>query len=152
MNGDLSAPAGEPSSALDHDDRAVPAAEIDALLKKAEIFSRRLAHRRQALRNLVSITVPVIPVDENERQVDEPFIALSRDVSSTGICVVHPRACYARYVVVELRAPGAESIRLLVEVVRRNRIGRLHEIAGKFLRRAADRPAFEATGGSRASK
>jgi len=151
MNAHSSVPLSERPSDIDCDDRSVPAEEINALLKRVESFSRRLAHRRLSPRNPLSVSVPVIPVDEHEQPVDQPFIALSRDISASGICVINAQSGHAKYLVVELRAPGLKSIRLVVEVLRRKRIGRFYEIAGQFIRRASQQPASGETGQNSAS-
>jgi len=119
----------------------VSSAEVEALLSKLVTKLRPGDDHRKSQRRPVAIAVPVIPVDEEGNPVGAPYLAMSRDISSGGICLIHTRATTSKFLLVELRAPRKESMKLLVEVVRCRSIGRTYEIGGKFLSKITDRPA-----------
>jgi len=116
---------------------------IDALLDKLADSSAPEKENRNSPRRAVSVRLRVIPCNESGEPAGQPFVALTRDLSAGGICLVHTRATNASHVMVVLRAPGLEPMQLVVEVLRCRAIGRFYEIAGRFVSRIVGAPAAE---------
>jgi hypothetical protein len=90
--------------------------------------------RRSAKRHVVIMDVPAVPLDKAMRPAGDPFVAISRNISTTGISLFHTAQIHAPYLALELRDEvKATSIRAAIEVVRCAAKGQLFEIAGKFV-------------------
>ena len=94
--------------------------------------------RRAAPRRSFVAEVPVIPVDDHFRPLGDPFLVLTRDISSRGLSFVHNQAIYTKHLVVELPAGSGKGIQVAVEIVRCRAIGSLYEIGGKFVEKFTD--------------
>lgn len=111
---------------------------LDAILRKLEETAQPGKNNRSAKRYSIAIPVPVVPIDENGTPIDRSFTALSRDISTSGICLQHTRATNAKKLIVVLSIPGTKPASLIVEVVRCRAIGRFYEIAAKFTSRVTE--------------
>ena len=92
---------------------------------------------RSERRYAVSLRVAAAPVDEQLNKIGEEFIAMSRDISSSGIAIYHTRGVSDRFLALELTAASGEKMRVLLQVLRCRPAGLFYEIAGKFVSRIA---------------
>jgi hypothetical protein len=101
--------------------------------------------RRAHLRYPVSMSVRVVPLDDNKRPVAEPFYAvardisiagsfvgLTRDISAGGMSMYHTQPVQEKYLQLELTAPHGELLSTTLEVLRCRKTGPFYEIAGRF--------------------
>ena len=86
--------------------------------------------RREQRRFAVTIRATVIPVDEHMSPVDEPFTAMTLNISQSGLALVHTRAVNHRFLLVELHDPRRTQV--VLEVIRCRHVGRFYDIAGRF--------------------
>lgn len=112
--------------------------QLDSLLNKLRDSHQPGREARGSRRYAVSIPVPVVPIDEDGAPVDRPFNAVSRDISSSGICLLHTRATNAKHLAIVINWAGKKPIRLVVEVIRCRAVGRFYEIAAKFTSRMTE--------------
>ena len=94
--------------------------------------------QRTSVRHALHIPVPVQPMDEDYRFVGEPFLALSSDVSTGGIFLVHTRAVAEPFLAVELSPTEGQKTHLVLEMLRCQPLLRFYEIAGRFGARIVD--------------
>ncbi len=84
-------------------------------------------------RYAVRLRVAAVPVDEDLQKIGEPFVAVSRDISGSGIALYHTRDISERFLALELSAPAGDKTYVLLEVLRCRTVGLFYEIAGKFI-------------------
>ncbi|MGE3314309.1 MAG: PilZ domain-containing protein [Planctomycetaceae bacterium] len=111
---------------------------LDAIFEKLQAAAQPGQNLRSAQRFPIAIPVPVVPIGADGVPVERPFTAVSRDISTSGICLQYTRPTNAKQLVIVLNVPGTKPTRLLVEVVRCRAIGRFYEIAAKFSSRVTD--------------
>jgi hypothetical protein len=105
--------------------------------------------RRAHLRHAVSMSVRVVPLDDNKQPVAEPFCAmmrdmciagsfeaLTRDISAGGVSMYHTHPVQEKFLELELTSPEGERLKLILEVLRCRKTGPLYEIAGRFTENA----------------
>jgi hypothetical protein len=80
-------------------------------------------------------------MDQRLRPVDDAFAAMTRDISKSGLCLVHTRAVRAELLAVELSDLQGETMQLVMRLLRCRPTNRFYEIAGAFLVRMATSPA-----------
>ena len=91
--------------------------------------------RRQATRHALAVPVIALPMDSTFRPVDAAFLAVTRNISVTGLSLVHTRAVAAQLMVVELAGSASETMQFVMRVLRCRPLRNLYEIAGPFLLR-----------------
>jgi hypothetical protein len=95
--------------------------------------------QREKARRRLTMPVAVMPVDDGFKPVGVPVLLTTRDISLSGICLLHDQPLWPKYLVVDLPARNLQnSIQLVVEVVRCRAVGDLFEIAGRFVMRSED--------------
>jgi hypothetical protein len=114
-----------------------PKAIIDFLLK-LETSDDFPTERRESDRRAAVMEVAVVPIDLELRQSGESFLAISKDVSATGMSLIHTRAITSSSVVVELTNREQGTLQLLAYVVRCHAVHRFYEIGLRFVTRLAD--------------
>jgi hypothetical protein len=113
-----------------------PKAVVDFLLK-LDRTAERTHERRDSVRRVAVLEVAVIPVDFELKQCGESFLAISKDISSSGMSLIHTRAVASGSVVVELMNRDENTLQLLAYVVRCQAIHRFYEIGLRFVTRLA---------------
>ncbi|HEX3997017.1 MAG TPA: PilZ domain-containing protein [Pirellulales bacterium] len=93
--------------------------------------------RRSSRRKNAVLEVAVVPVGEDLKQNDECFLAISKDISASGMSLIHTRAITSGSVVVELSNRDNHSLQLLACVIRCQAIHRFYEIGLRFITRLA---------------
>ena len=132
---------------------------LDHVLPTGLVFDRKkLVHPPEAIANFVKkavgdmkpdcerrgmprypLVVPVIalPMDRRLRPVDDPFAALTRNISKSGLCLAHTRAVRAELLAVELSDLQGETMQLVMRLLRCRTANHFYEVAGAFLVRMA---------------
>ena len=62
-----------------------------------------------------------------------PFLAVTRDVSTGGLCMLHTRPAPASKLFVEIERPNDTPLDVVLNVRRNRRVGLFFEIAGDFI-------------------
>ncbi len=83
------------------------------------------------------------PVDNQFEPLGDAFKAISRDISSSGIGLMHTRAIRDKYLWLRLTTPGASRMNVIVEVVRCRPLGLFYEIGAKFVAKLDEAKGFE---------
>jgi predicted RNA-binding Zn-ribbon protein involved in translation (DUF1610 family) len=92
--------------------------------------------RRENTRMRITMPVAAVPLDEFLHPVGQPGMLITRDISVTGIALLHDEPWRPKYMVVELPAVHPHvPLQLVVEVLRCKPIESLYEIAGRFVMR-----------------
>ena len=89
--------------------------------------------RRKSLRYPITMPVRVTPLDDNQQALDESFVAVTRDISVTGLCFYHTHPVKQRFLQLELTSPAREQCTVLLETARCRQAGPFFEIGGRFL-------------------
>lgn len=110
--------------------------EVISLVREImdEIQADYIADARRVPRYPVCVPIEFIPYDKNGRRIGEAFIAVSKDVSASGLAFLHSTTVEAEFVVV--RFPQSQKCadrRIILRVVRVRQVGPLWEIGGRFL-------------------
>ncbi|MDZ4817951.1 MAG: PilZ domain-containing protein [Planctomycetota bacterium] len=91
---------------------------------------------RARQRYLMTCTVVVVPLDDDGLPADAPFKCVTRDISTTGICLVHTRIVRARRLAVEFSNADGSTLNTIVEVTRCQSVGPFYRIGGVFVSRS----------------
>jgi hypothetical protein len=89
--------------------------------------------RRKSLRYPITMPVRVTPLDDNQQPLDESFLAVTRDISVTGLCFYHTQPVKQKFLQMELTSPAREQCTVLLETARCRPAGPFYEIGGRFL-------------------
>ena len=79
-------------------------------------------------------TATAVPVDRHWNPVHEPFRVAVRDLSESGLRILHTRATNAEYLALNWRATQlvASRLRIVAQVMRCKPCGRFYDIGGQF--------------------
>jgi hypothetical protein len=113
-----------------------PKAVVDFLLK-LDRGADSATERRDSQRQAAVLQVAVVPVDFELQQSGESFLAITKDISATGMSLIHTRAIASGSVVVELMNRDDATLQLLAYVVRCEAVHRFYEIGLRFVTRLA---------------
>ena len=118
-----------------------PPEAIAIFVKKAVGEMKADRERRGTPRYPLVAPAIGLPMDQRLRPVDDAFAAMTRDISKSGLCLVHTRAVRAELLAVELSDLQGETMQLVMRLLRCRPTNRFYEIAGAFLVRMATSPA-----------
>lgn len=81
------------------------------------------------------ITVPVLakPIGEDLQSAGEPFVAVTKDISTRGLAFLHYEAIESKFLVVRLTDLGGRHLTGAIEVLRCRPLDRFFEVGGKFV-------------------
>jgi c-di-GMP-binding flagellar brake protein YcgR len=122
---------------FNRDELVLPPKAVAEFLRNLDRNEEPTHERRESERQTAVLEVAVVPVDFELRQCGESFLALSKDISSTGMAIIHTRALASGSVVVELLNRDNSTMQLLAYVVRCVPIRRFYEIGLRFVTRLA---------------
>src|ERR1700730_1464082 len=88
---------------------------------------------RRSKRYGAVLEVVVVPLNEHYRPSGLPFLAVTRDVSTGGLCMLHPRPAPASTLFVEIERPNDSPLDVVLNGRRNRRVGQFFEIAGDFI-------------------
>jgi hypothetical protein len=97
--------------------------------------SYRSDERRAETRHAIVINVLAIPLDKNFKKCGEPFTAVTRDLSASGIAMFHRENVFAKFLALEIVDPSGDRLRLIMSVLRSQAIGLFYEVAGQFVKK-----------------
>jgi hypothetical protein len=89
--------------------------------------------RRAEPRFAVSVPVEATPYDLDPLRPHEKFVAVTRDISASGITFLHTKSVDENFWLLKFDWPRSKGVRLVLEVLYRRPIGPLWEIAGRFV-------------------
>ncbi len=90
--------------------------------------------RRRENRHPMMLPVQVIPVNSRGEAIDDLFDVVTRDVSPTGIGLIHSELIMADYLAIHLTLAGTD-VDMMIEVLWSGAMGRFYGAAGKYVRR-----------------
>ena len=120
-----------------------PAELIRFVHQLASETLRQRAEERKFPRYKLTVEVWVQPVDADFEPLDKPFTAVSRDISTGGIGLIHTRAIRDKYLWLRLVKPGGGAMNVIVEVLRCRPVGTFYEIGAKFVVKLDEATGFE---------
>lgn len=97
--------------------------------------------RRDSERRPLILNVPTLMVDAEYQPMGRPFITVSRDVSASGISLVHNRHIPSENILVQLPI-FEKQVQIVTQIVRQESLGPFVQIGGRFLARF-DPPCVE---------
>jgi hypothetical protein len=100
-----------------------------------------VSERRESIRYTAVLEVIVVPLDENRKSTGKPFLALTRDVSTSGMCLLHTRPAPTPLLFIEITRPPEAPLNIVLQVRRNRRIGQFFEIAGDFVATDTNSPS-----------
>ncbi len=118
-----------------------PPEAIARFVKKAVGAMKPDYERRGVPRYPLVVPAIALPMNKRLRPIDDPFATLTRNISKSGLSLVHTRAVQAELLAVELRDLQGETMQLVMRLLRCRSINRFYELAGAFLVRMAPSPA-----------
>jgi hypothetical protein len=89
--------------------------------------------RRHPRRPLM-MSVPAMQLDDDLFPVGEDFTVISRNLSASGISLVHTRPLEGKLAIL-IELPEVGHVQLLLDIVRSKQIGSLYEMGGEFFDR-----------------
>ena len=117
-------------------DRSMPPTASEALI---EYVRQRAATKagwretRRSKRHAAMLEVVVVPLNEHYRPSGLPFLAVTRDVSIDGLCLLHARPSPTSALFIEIERPDETALDVVLNVRRNRRVGPFFEIAGDFI-------------------
>ena len=117
-------------------DRSMPPTASEALI---EYVRQRAATKagwretRRSKRYAAMLEVVVVPLNEHYRPSGLPFLAVTRDVSIDGLCLLHARPSPTSALFIEIERPDETALDVVLNVRRNRRVGPFFEIAGDFI-------------------
>lgn len=97
--------------------------------------AKELEHElRRHPRRPMMMTVPAMELDDDLFPLGEDFTVITRNLSSSGIAIVHTRPL-ERKLAVLIELPKLGYVQLLLEIVRCKSVGPLFEMGGAFFER-----------------
>ncbi|MDA1052408.1 MAG: PilZ domain-containing protein [Planctomycetota bacterium] len=89
---------------------------------------------RRHPRRPVMMCVPAVELDDELFPAGEDFTVISRNLSSSGIAIVHTHPLEGKLAVL-IELPEIGHVQLLVNIVRCKKVGQLYEMGGAFFDR-----------------
>ena len=102
-----------------------------------DVRSRVDVERRAETRHLMVLPVRVQPVDENFEAIGESVTLVSRDISPSGIGLVHFGKIKSEFFAIEMELAG-EKVKLIVEAEWQKAFGPFTYIGGRFVAKTKD--------------
>ena len=96
--------------------------------------------RRSQPRRLIVTTVGVVPLDDAFEPIGESFHAVTRDISTSGLGMLHSKPVTAKYLRVLIPVEGRdEPVDVVMEVQRCDVMGFYYDIGGPLVKRFDER-------------
>jgi PilZ domain len=93
------------------------------------------AQKRESARVRVAMSVAAVALDSDYLADGEPFVAMSIDISTRGIRLLHTDRVSAPFLLIRLERPDGQPIQMAMRVRRCRQLKRFVEIAGEFVTR-----------------
>jgi hypothetical protein len=91
--------------------------------------------KRASERFQMATLVPAIRIDEQLEPVGEPFLVMTRNISTSGIALVHTQPIKEGRIAIELTGASGERIQLALQILRCRELDRFYELGCRYLRR-----------------
>src|ERR1700722_17475510 len=117
-------------------DRAMlppPSAALMKFVRERAVAQAGGTELRRSKRYTAVLEVIVVPLNEHFRPSGLPFLAVTRDVSTGGLCLLHMRPAPAGLLFIEIERPNVPPLEVVLNVRRNRRVGQFFEIAGEFV-------------------
>jgi hypothetical protein len=88
---------------------------------------------RRSKRYAAMLEVVVVPLNEHYGPSGLPFLAVTRDVSTDGLCLLHTLPTPTSALFIEIERPNETALDVVLNVRRNRRVGPFFEIAGDFI-------------------
>lgn len=121
-------------------DKATVPAPDPALLDFAVKLDPRdgsSVEKRTAHRHSLITLVPAQELDDRLACIGEAFMITCRNISQSGICLLHDRAIVSDFCIVDLAHGGQPSMQILVHILRRRPLGPYLDIGAEFVHKLA---------------
>jgi len=128
------------------DDRNLsrPPEAIAEFIAKMMRTDHKGTDKRSAQRRAVVVPVPMIQLDENLSPTGNVHMAVTRDISSSGVSLISTRAANSPFLAVELSVSYEETIQIVMRVSRCRPLRCFYEIAGPFFTVAQEDSVYDA--------
>jgi hypothetical protein len=112
---------------------APPSAALMKFVRERAVRPSGDTEMRRSKRYGAVLEVVVVPLNEHFRPSGLPFLAVTRDVSTSGLCMLHTRPAPSTALFVEIERPNEAALDVVLKVRRNRRVGPFFEFAGDFL-------------------
>ena len=118
---------------IDRSILAPPSAALLKFVRERAVAKSTAAELRRSKRYAAVLEVVVVPLNEQFRPAGLPFLAVTRDVSTAGLCMLHTRPAPSTKLFVEIERPNEAPLDVVVNIRRNRRAGQFFEMAGDFI-------------------
>jgi len=118
-----------------HDFLPDPPRGIYRFIEKMKSAALAAHEKRQRPRHSIMAVVVAQPCNAAGNLAGEPFKAVTRDLSTAGLSLLHTRMVKAKFLSIEILNHHGEPIRAHLEVIRCHPVGPFYSIAGSFVER-----------------
>jgi hypothetical protein len=91
--------------------------------------------KRESQRFQMTTLVPAVLIDEQLEPLGEPFMVMTRNISTSGIALVHTAPINHGRVAIELTGASGERIQLALQILRCRELDKFYEMGCRYLRR-----------------
>lgn len=95
--------------------------------------------RRSEQRHPIAVPIIARPVGEDLQSAGEPFVAVTKDISTRGVALLHHEPIDSKYMAVRLTDRDGRKLTGAIEVLRCRQVGQFFEVGGKFVTKLYDR-------------
>jgi hypothetical protein len=110
-----------------------PSAALMKFVRERSVKPTGETELRRSKRYAAVLEVVVLPLNEHYRPSGLPFLAVTRDVSTGGLCMLHTRPAPSTKLFIEIERPNDTALDVVLNVRRNRRVGQFFEIAGDFV-------------------
>jgi hypothetical protein len=109
-----------------------PSAALMKYVREKALKPGGAPEARRSKRYPAVLEVVVLPLNEHDRPNGLPFLAVTRDLSTRGLCMLHTRPAPSRRLFIEIERPNDAALDVVLYVRRNRRVAQFFEIAGDF--------------------
>jgi len=91
--------------------------------------------KRESERFQMATWVPAVLIDEQLEPSGDPFLVMTRNISTSGIALVHTQPIQEGRIAIELTGASGERIQLALQILRCRELDRFYELGCRYLRR-----------------
>jgi len=91
--------------------------------------------KRESERFQMTAWVPAVLIDEQLQPTGDPFLVMTRNISTSGIAIVHTQPIEDGRIAVELTGASGERIQLALQIIRCRALDKFYEMGCRYLRR-----------------
>ena len=91
--------------------------------------------QRTVRRHGAMVVAAAVPLDDDLQPAGKLFKIVTRDISTRGICLIHPQPIIHQHLKMKIPMPNGSQVNVIVEVMRCQPIGEFYEVGGRFVQR-----------------